>query len=229
MLKEKKVRESSLYKVRAVSSSTIRRLPVYLRLLDSLTRDDLKFVSSKQLSEKTGYTAEQIRKDLSRFGTFGTRGAGYDTEALRNEILKIIGLHKKIAVIVVGVGHLGTALLRYNVNKTPYTNVVAAFDTSPEVVGKRILDVEVLPAHKMEEIVKKHDVKLAILTVPSKNAQVAADQVIQSGVQVIFNFAPTWVQVPEGVVVHNADISVELQSLIYYATTKEKEEYASTI
>lgn len=209
-------------KLRKVSRSVIRRLPVYLRVLDNLIGNDVEIVSSKELSEKTGFTAEQIRKDLAHFGAFGTRGTGYNTEALRNEILKIIGLHEKTAVIVVGAGHLGTALTRYNVNKNPYTNVVAAFDISPEVVGKRILDVEVLSVTRMEEVVKEHNVKVAILAVPSDHAQAAADHVARSGVKVIFNFAPIWVHAPKGVFVHNADLSVELQSLIYYAT-KERE------
>ncbi len=208
--------------VKKVSRSVIRRLPVYLRVLDNLIGNDVEVISSRELSERTGFTAEQIRKDLAHFGAFGTKGTGYNTEALRSEILKIIGLHEKTAVIVVGAGHLGTALTRYNVNKNPYTHVVAAFDTSPEVVGDKILDVEVLHVSEMEEVVSKHNVRVAILAVPSEHAQAAADQVAGSGVKVIFNFAPLWVRAPDGVFVHNADLSVELQSLIYYAT-KERE------
>ncbi len=204
-----------------IPRSVIRRLPVYLRTLDNLVKNDVEVVTSMELSERTGFTAEQIRKDLGHFGTFGTRGTGYHAEALRNELLKIIGLYEKTAVIVVGAGHLGTALLRYNVNRNPYTNVVAAFDTSPDVMGQRILDVEVLPVSRMPEVVRKHNVKAAILAVPSENVQAAADQVVKSGVEVIFNFAPIWVQAPPGVFVHNADLSIELQSLIYYATREE--------
>ena len=203
--------------------SVVKRLPVYLRVLDNLMRNQLEIVSSKELSEETGFTAEQIRKDLAHFGAFGTRGTGYNIEYLRDMIIKIIGLDEQTNIIVVGMGHLGIALTRYNVTKNPYVNVVAAFDVAPEIVGDIIIDdVQVYDMSRMKEIVEKHEVKVAILAVPGEKAQDAVDHIVNSGVNVVFNFAPLKLIVPENVYVHNADLSIELQSLIFYATTEKE-------
>ncbi|MGI6319004.1 MAG: redox-sensing transcriptional repressor Rex [Firmicutes bacterium] len=198
--------------------SVVRRLPVYLRILDNLILNDVEIISSKELSEETGFSAEQIRKDLAFFGAFGTRGSGYNTIFLREKILKIIGLDEQTNITVIGAGHLGIALIRYNVQKNPYVNVVAAFDIDASLVGQRILDVEINDISKLKETVKKYDVKVAIMTVPAEHAQSVVEKVIESGINVIFNFAPVKLRVPENIHVHNVDLSIELQSLIYYAT-----------
>lgn len=203
--------------------SVIRRLPVYLRILDNLIRNDVEIISSRELSEETGFTAEQIRKDLAFFGAFGTRGTGYHTKVLRENILRIIGLDQQTNIIVVGAGHLGNALIRYNATKNPYVSVAAAFDVDPEVVGNKVLGVEIKHSSKMKEIVEQYDVKVAILAVPSTHAQKAAEDIVNSGVTVIFNFSPLKLQVPGHVYVHNVDLSIELQSLIYYASAEDEQ------
>lgn len=205
---------------KSAPKSVIRRLPVYLRILDNLLTNDVDIVSSKELSDETGFTAEQIRKDLAFFGAFGTRGTGYNTSFLRDKILKIIGLDQQTNIVVIGAGHLGIALTRYNITKNPYVNVVAVFDIDPKVIGEKIINVEVIPISKIREIAVKHSVKVALLTVPSEQAQIAADEIVKSGITVIFNFSLSKLRVPDSVYVHNADLSIELQSLIYYATSK---------
>ncbi|MDW7739874.1 MAG: redox-sensing transcriptional repressor Rex [Bacillota bacterium] len=195
----------------------IKRLSVYLRVLDSLIEKGIELVNSESLSKETGFTAELIRKDLSHFGAFGTRGRGYYTDSLRQCILKVSGLNNLTTVIVVGAGHLGTALTRYTVTKNPYVKVVAVFDVDPAIIGQHITAVEIMHISKMEEIVAKHKVDVAILTVPSGQAQSAFDSIVQSGVKIISNFVPVKLTVPEGVYVHNTDLSVDLQSLKYHA------------
>ena len=103
----------------------VRRLPVYLRILDNLLSNEVEIVSSRELSDETGFTAEQIRKDLAFFGAFGTRGTGYNTSFLREKILKIIGLDQHTNIVIVGAGHLGIALTRYNLTKNPYVDSFA--------------------------------------------------------------------------------------------------------
>ena len=198
--------------------SVIKRLPVYLRNLDNLIRNDVEIISSRELSDDTGFTAEQIRKDLAYFGAFGTRGTGYNTYYLREKILEIIGLNEQTNIIVVGTGHLGIALARYNIRKNPYVNVVAAFDIDPSLIGNKIIDAEIFHTSKMQEIVERFNVKVAVLAVPANDAQSAVEHIVKSGIKVVFNFATTKLIVPEDVHVHNADLSIELQSLIYYAT-----------
>jgi len=109
---------------RAISKSVIKRLPLYLRILDQLIERRVDMISSKELSNESGFTAEQIRKDLAYFGAFGTRGAGYNTAYLREKIIKIIGLDETIKTVIIGAGNLGTALTRYNSTKNPYVDVL---------------------------------------------------------------------------------------------------------
>lgn len=207
---------------RNISKSVIKRLPIYLRILDQLIRREVEIISSKELSNESGFTAEQIRKDLAYFGAFGTRGAGYNTVFLREKLIKIIGLDSLTDTIVFGAGNLGTALTRYNLTKNPYVNVVAVFDKNPRLIGQKINSLEVLPVEKAPEIIKKHDIKVCLISVPASAAQQVADLAVNHGVKAILNFAPLKLSVPEGVHVHNADLTIELQSLIYYSSAEEE-------
>lgn len=207
---------------RNISKSVIKRLPVYLRILDQLIKRRVDMVSSKELSADSGFTAEQIRKDLAYFGAFGTRGAGYNTIYLREKIKKIIGLDKKIDTIVIGAGNLGTALTRYNSTKNPYVNVIAAFDRDTRLVGKRIDEIEILDVDEAPKFIEEYDIKVAIIAVPASAAQESVDKVTGHGVKAILNFAPVKLNVPENVHVHNADLTIELQSLIYYSSAEEE-------
>ncbi len=205
---------------RIISKSVIKRLPVYLRILDQLIPRKIELVSSKELSVESGFTAEQIRKDLAHFGAFGTRGAGYNTVYLREKILKIIGLDKKTDAVVFGAGHLGTALTRYNSSKNPYVNVVAVFDIDETLICSTIEQIEILPVDAAPDYINKHGIRVAILAVPSAAAQDVASLAAKSGINAILNFAPIKVTVPEGVHVHDADLTIELQSLIYYSSAE---------
>ncbi len=207
---------------RNISKSVIKRLPVYLRILDQLIQRRVDMVSSKELSAESGFTAEQIRKDLAYFGAFGTRGAGYNTVYLREKIKKIIGLDKKIDTIVIGAGNLGTALTRYNSSKNPYVNVTAAFDHDSRLVGKRIDGIEILDVNEAPQFITENGIKVAVIAVPAAAAQEAVDLVTRHGIKAILNFAPVKLNVPEDVHVHNADLTIELQSLIYYSSAEEE-------
>ncbi len=207
---------------RLVPKSVIKRLPIYLRILDQLVHRDVEVISSKELSEETGFTPEQIRKDFAYFGAFGTRGTGYYTRFLRNKILKIIGLDRKTNVVVVGAGHLGIAFTRYTIRKNPYVNVVAVFDNDPEVVGTGIVDLEVKHVSDMEQIIRYNDIKVAINSTPADYAQEVADMLVKCGITAILNFAPVKINSPEDVYIHNVDLTNELQSLIYYSTAEHE-------
>ena len=179
--------------------SVIRRLPVYLRILDHLIINNVEIISSKELSEETGFSAEQIRKDLAFFGAFGTRGSGYNTDYLRKKILKIIGLDGQTNITVIGAGHLGTALIRYYAQKNPYVNVVAAFDVDSSIVGQKIFDIEIVDISNIKDIVNKYDIKVAVMTVPAEHAQPVAEKVVESGISVIFNFAPVKLRLADNI------------------------------
>ncbi|HOB87781.1 MAG TPA: redox-sensing transcriptional repressor Rex [Bacillota bacterium] len=207
---------------RPVSKSVVKRLPVYLRILDNLIRWDVEIISSKELSAESGFSAEQIRKDLAYFGAFGTRGTGYNTHFLREKILKIIGLDKKTNIIIIGAGHLGTALTRYNATKNSYVNVVAVFDRDPQLIGQNIAGIPIYDIKEVGGIIEQYNIKVAIITVPAESAQEVVDQIVPYGIKAILNFAPARIEVPEGVHLDNADLTIELQSLIYYSSAEEE-------
>ncbi|NLA10507.1 MAG: redox-sensing transcriptional repressor Rex [Firmicutes bacterium] len=207
---------------RNVSKTVVKRLPVYLRILDNLILRDVEIVSSRELSMESGFSAEQIRKDLAYFGAFGTRGTGYNTAYLRDKLLKIIGLDQKTKVIVIGAGHLGTALTRYNAVKNLYIDIVAVFDRDRRVVGQQIGHIRVLPFEKAPEIIRKHQVKVALITVPETSAQKVVDEITRHGITAILNFAPAKLHVPEDVHIQNSDLTIDLQSLIYYSTAEKE-------
>lgn len=204
-----------------ISKSVVKRLPVYLRILDQLIQRKIEMVSSKDLSNESGFTAEQIRKDFAYFGAFGTRGAGYNTVYLREKIVKIIGLDKVIDTIVVGAGNLGTALTRYNSAKNPYVNVVGVFDQDPRLIGKKIDSIDIFSIDDIPAFIAEKKIKVAIIAVPAAAAQDIADLLMVHGVKAILNFAPVKLKVAGEVHVHNADLTIELQSLIYYSSAEE--------
>ncbi len=206
---------------RNVSKSVIKRLPVYLRILDQLTLRKVDIVSSKELSSESGFTAEQIRKDLAYFGAFGTRGSGYNTSYLREKIIKIIGLDQVINTVIIGAGNLGTALTRYNATKNPYVNVVAVFDQDQRLVGRKIDDIMIYAIDDAPQMIRENSIRIAIVAVPADAAQAVVDLLVSNGIRAILNFAPLKLNVPEQVHVHDADLTLELQSLIYYSWAEE--------
>jgi redox-sensing transcriptional repressor len=207
--------------------SVIKRLPVYLRVLDNLIRRDVEIVSSRALSEETGFTAEQIRKDLAYFGAFGTRGTGYNTDYLRGKLLRIIGLDRQTKLVVVGAGLLGKALTRYNMLKNPYVEIVGIFDTNPAEAGHEIGSMKIRPVEDMPAVIQAQQVKVAMVSVPAEFAQQVVNDLVGNGITAILNFAPTKLRVPEGVHVHNADLTNELQSLIYYVMEDENKQQST--
>ncbi len=202
--------------------SVIKRLPVYLRILDNLIKRDIEIISSRSLSEETGFTAEQIRKDLAYFGAFGTRGTGYNTNYLRDKLLRIIGLDRQTNIVVIGAGHLGKALTRYNITKNPYVRIIGVFDVDSKVIGDKIVHVEIKHLNEMPQAIKKYNVRVAMITVPSEGAQEVVNILVDNGILAILNFAPTKLLAPEEVYIHNADLTIELQSLIYYSSSEEE-------
>ncbi|GAB6877562.1 redox-sensing transcriptional repressor Rex [Thermaerobacter litoralis] len=199
-----------------VPDVAIRRLPVYLRALEELRAEDHEIVSSADLAARTGYSSEQIRKDLAYFGAFGTRGVGYRIDVLADRLRHILGLDREVPIALVGAGHLGTALARYNRTRHRDVRIVAVFDSDPARIGERIEGLEIQPADAMEAVIRREGIRLAVIAVPAPAAQGVARRLVAAGVEAILNFAPVTLQVPPGVVVQNIDLTLELQSLAYY-------------
>lgn len=202
-------------KEQRISPKVIERLTKYLRCLENLPQED--FISSEELADKMGFTAAQVRKDLSNFGEFGVRGKGYQVRTLHSDIEKILGVHKTNNVIIVGLGRLGGALFSEPEFTKESFNIVGLFDNSPNKVGTEISGIKIRDTKDLAYFVEsKEGVETAILTVPKIAAQDITDTLVKHGIRAILNFAPVQLNVPENVVVENIDLYAKLQELNYW-------------
>jgi redox-sensing transcriptional repressor len=199
-----------------IPRKTIYRLSLYNRALQRLRENAVGTVSSAALARAAGVKPTQLRKDLTYFGQWGTRGLGYNVAELSTAITGVLGVAKLQPVILVGAGQLGTALLRYGGFAREGFEVVAAFDEDVERRRPRDIKVPILPMTKLPEFIREKRVKLAILTVPGRAAQEVANRLIELGIQAILNFAPAVLHVPDRIAVNNVDLAIELESLSYF-------------
>ena len=204
-----------------VSDAVIRRLPRYYRYLHDLHLKGTVRISSGSLGEKMGITASQIRQDLSCFGEFGQQGYGYNVEELRTEIGHILGVDECHRVIVVGVGNLGRALI----NNFRFDNagflLEAAFDISPDLIGKKIAGIPVLDMTELESFVPAHRPHVAVLTVPKTAAQSTADRLIDLGIRGFWNFTNVELTSPvENVQFEDVHFADSLLTLSYRITER---------
>ena len=205
-----------------IPKKAIYRLSIYQRCLSKLQENGKETVSSSALAGAAGVKPAQLRKDLTYFGQFGTRGLGYSVAEFRDAIRDVLGREQLQPVVMVGAGKLGVALLRYRGVAKEGFEVVAAFDAEPETVISRGVSVPVYGQHEMAGFVREKDVKLAILCVPGGVAQEVANELVDAGVQGILNFSPTLLEVPEAVTVNNVDLALELENLSYFVSHGEE-------
>lgn len=195
---------------------TIYRLSVYLRCLQRLKSNAIRTVSSEALANVAGVKPTQLRKDLTYFGQFGTRGRGYDVEQLAGMILDVLGTNSLQPVVLVGVGNLGTALLSYRGFEQAGFEIVAGFDLDLERKRNKQTRQPIYGMAKLPELVRKRGVKMAVLSVPATAAQEVANTLVAAGITGILNFAPIILQVPEEVMVNNVNLAIELENLSYF-------------
>jgi AT-rich DNA-binding protein len=204
-----------------VSIAVVRRLPRYYRYLSDLLRMDITRVSSRELSNRMGITASQIRQDLNCFGGFGQQGYGYNVESLYNEIGNILGVNDKFNTIIVGAGNMGQALANYsNFEKRGFV-LTGIFDVNPALVGKKIKDIEIMHLDTLEDYVKRQRVDIAILTVPAEHTPEAAEKIARLGIKGLWNFSPMDLKLPYDIVIENVHLSDSLMVLGYRMTSKQ--------
>lgn len=206
-----------------ISDAVVKRLPIYLQVLNELKAREIQTVSSQELGNRLDYNPAQIRKDLAYFGDFGRKGIGYEVEYLIDKIRQILKVNQTINVALIGAGNLGHALCNYNKYSKDNMQIVAVFDAHESKIGSTINNLTVQSIDHMDAIIKEQDIRIGIITVPSSDAQVVADQLIASGIEAILNFAPTILRVPEDVKIQHVDFTKELLSLAYYLNNKEEE------
>ena len=199
-----------------IPRKTIYRLSIYLRCLARLRENSIGTVSSEALAKAAGVKPTQLRKDLAYFGTFGTRGLGYDVTELSRKITEELGTSSLQPVILVGVGNLGLALLSYRGFEKEGFEIIAAFDAEPRRQRDKKIKQPVIGMEQLPEFIREHNVKMAILSVPAAVAQAVANLLVESGIMGILNFAPIVLTVPEDVMVNNVNLAIELENLSYF-------------
>jgi len=198
-----------------ISDSTVRRLSLYLRLLQEAQGHHQETISSEELAGRAGTTSAQVRKDLSLFGSFGKRGLGYGVEELLRELREILGLDRTWRVALVGAGKIGSALISYRTFQVRGFQIVAVFDTDPAKVGRMWGDKSILSDSELERVLPEERVEIVVVAVPAESAQPVVDRVVETGVEAILNFAPVRLRVPEGVALRNVDMVVEMEGLAF--------------
>lgn len=202
---------------RDVPDATVARLPEYLRTLSRLAERGIASVSSEELAAAVGVRSAQLRKDLSRLGSYGVRGVGYDVQTLAVEIARVLGLTRDWPVAIVGMGNLGRALASYSGFVTKGFRIVGLFDDDPQLAGHQVGGIAIRPFRDLAVHVEEHPIAIGVIATPAPAAQAVCDALVDSGVTSILNFAPVVVTVPETVDVRRVDLSTELQILAFHA------------
>ena len=199
-----------------VSISVIRRLPRYYRFLGDLAKAGINRISSRELSERMGLTASQIRQDLNCFGGFGQQGYGYNVSSLREEIARILGLDNQLNTILIGVGNLGRAIVSHLDFGQRGFNLTAVFDNNPELCGTTIAGMTIMDPSMLEEYCSAHPTQVAILTIPRTAAEALSERLIQCGIRCFWNFSHYDFNLDyENVVVENVNLTDSLMTLGY--------------
>ncbi len=199
-----------------IPAVVIDRLPVYARALTHLETQGRDVVSSQELGEMLGVTPAQIRKDLSYFGRFGKQGRGYNVLRLAQELRQILGLDRQWSMILIGIGHLGRAILAYDGFQPQGFVIIEAFDSDPELVGQKVAGLTVRPTSDLKRYLEKRQVAIGIVAVPPDAAGPLINELVAGGVRAILNYAPTSVAVPPEVEIKNIDPVLALQSMTFY-------------
>ena len=211
-----------------ISDAVIRRLPRYYRQLTDLCGRGVVRISSHSLGQEMNITASQIRQDFSCFGEFGQQGYGYNVTGLRGEIASILGMNRDYSVILVGVGNIGRAMIENFCFEQYGFHLLAAYDVRPEVVGTDISGIRVHDISELRHIFDSNKVDVAVLSVPKLIANKAAHELIDHGVQAIWNFTNVELDVTESeAIVENIHFSDSLLALGYYLSERLDAEAAA--
>jgi len=198
-----------------VPDPSVARLSLYSHTLENLCRQGTRIVSSEDIAQGAGVFPSQVRKDLTYFGEFGTRGLGYRAKELLEQTRTILGVDRPWSLIMVGAGKLARALSTYRGFTERNFHIVAVFDNDLTKIGGKIEHLDVHPMEDLPAIVAQYGVVIGIITVSPAAAQETAEIMVANGLQAILNFAPVHLKVPEHVVIHNVDLSAEVGILAF--------------
>ncbi|AGO30428.1 TPA: redox-sensing transcriptional repressor Rex [Staphylococcus aureus] len=199
-----------------IPRATLKRLPLYYRFVSSLKSKGIDRVNSKAISDALQIDSATIRRDFSYFGELGKKGYGYNIDSLLDFFKSELSESDMIKIAIVGVGNLGKALLTYNFSIHDDMTITEAFDVKEDVIGQKIGNVIVKDNDELVTTLKKEEIDVVILTTPERVAQKVTDELVQAGVKGILNFTPGRINTPSDVQVHQIDLGIELQSLLFF-------------
>jgi redox-sensing transcriptional repressor len=187
-------------------------------MLSALEQEGYETVSSKDLAQREKLTPAQVRKDLSFFGQFGTRGLGYPVAELRQQIAEILGVNKKWNVALVGIGNIGSALVTYKEFQKSGFYIKLIFDNDQRKIGSFHKGIEVFDVKDLRKLLNKNNIEVVIVAVPASVAQSIVDEVVDAGVRAILSFAPVNLKVPSHVTIRSENMAVEMEHLSFHLT-----------
>jgi redox-sensing transcriptional repressor len=206
-----------------LSLGVAARLSRYLQVLTQARKMGKDTISSQELAEYTHVNSTQIRRDLSGFGKFGKRGVGYNVDSLVSQIRKILRTSGQHNIALFGAGRLGQAIAGSDIFAEHGFRVVAIFDTDPEKVGRELgsgpTPLVVRPYEHLERVVREEEIVVGVLAVPGDAAQAVADDLVQAGVKIIFNYSEALLHVPPEVTVHTSSPAADLLYALYFYLT----------
>lgn len=212
-----------------VPDIVVGRLPIYLRVLNHLIAEGRQITSSQELGDRLGMSSAQIRKDLSHFGEFGKQGTGYNVLYLRDQLKQILNVDRTWSLVVIGAGDLGQALTHYHRFEKSGFEIAGIFDNDPQKIDKTVGRHVVQQIDMLGEVIRLHQVKIAIIAVPTAAAQDVTNKLIEHGVRAILNYAPITLNVPSNVYVQYIDPVANLQHMTHYLQEAESAEAARPI
>ena len=206
----------------SIPKNVIKRLPRYYRFLGMLLESGIERISSNELSKRMGLTASQIRQDLNCFGDFGQQGYGYNISSLKESIAEILGIKNKSRAVIIGVGHLGSAIANHSTLEKCGVELVGLFDISLDVLGKTIAGHVVKDMKDVEEFCRDKSVDIAVLTLPKSSTEEVARRLAGVGVKGFWNFANTELRLSDlDVHIENVHMGDSLMQLCYRLNDKE--------
>ncbi|MCK9286063.1 MAG: redox-sensing transcriptional repressor Rex [Sphaerochaetaceae bacterium] len=196
-----------------ISIPTIKRFPSYLRLLQYYKEKGFSWISATTLAEDLGLTAVQVRKDMAGTGVEGKPKVGFEIAPLIDAIMQNLGWDQPTDAILVGAGHLGGALARYEGFASYGLRIIAVFDNDPVKIGMKIGTITVLPMKELRQYIDEHSVHIAVMAVPAATAQELAEDLVSFGIKAIWNFAPKDLKLPAYVIVQRTDLATSFAVL----------------
>lgn len=206
----------------AIPVKTIERMSRFRRILNNLLEEGRSHIFSHELASLTNSTPPQVRRDLMVIGHSGSPRKGYEIQQLKNDIDDLMDDPEGQKIALTGIGHLGRAIMTYFMGRRPKLQITAAFDTDPTKINRVISGCKCYHVDQTEEIIRKENITIGIVTAPASTAQKIVDRYVNAGIKAIVNWAPTILHVPEDVFIETRDITMSIEKAAFYSKTNKR-------